>query len=83
MGDAERVGSFPALTGADVRVTFNTVRSVTDLDYYSDAQVALPIGIAEMAIPGMPRAVPGPDTAARRPVAATCSAWTAAASRSW
>ena len=51
---------FPALTGTDVRVTFDTVRPVTDLDYYSDAQVALPIGIAEMDIPGMPRAVPGP-----------------------
>jgi hypothetical protein len=52
--------AFPALTGAEVKVTFDTVRAVTDLDYYSDARVALPIGIAEMDIPGMPRAVPGP-----------------------
>ncbi|MGH3185205.1 MAG: hypothetical protein ACRDOE_25320, partial [Streptosporangiaceae bacterium] len=51
---------FPALTGPNVRVTFDTVRSVTDLDYYSDSQVELPLGIAEMDIPGMPRAVPGP-----------------------
>ena len=51
---------FPALTGAHVKVTFDSVRSVTDLDYYSDKQVALPIGIAEMDVPGMPRAVPGP-----------------------
>jgi hypothetical protein len=51
---------FPALTGPNVRVTFDTVRSLTDLDYYSDSQVELPLGIAEMDIPGMPRAVPGP-----------------------
>ncbi len=51
---------FPALTGADVRVRFDTVRPVTDRDYYADTQVALPIGVAEMDVPGMPRAVPGP-----------------------
>jgi len=52
--------SFPALTGANVRVTFDSVRPVSDLDYYSDSQIELPIGIAEMGIPGMSRAVPGP-----------------------
>ena len=52
--------SFPAITGANVRVTFDSVRPVTDLDYYSERQIELPIGIAEMGIPGMPRAVPGP-----------------------
>jgi arabinofuranan 3-O-arabinosyltransferase len=51
---------FPALTGSNVKVTFDSVRPVTDLDYYADKQVALPIGIAEMDIPGMPRAVKGP-----------------------
>jgi len=51
---------FPALTGANVRVTFNAVRPVSDLNYYADSQVALPVGIAEVDIPGMPRAVPGP-----------------------
>jgi len=52
--------SFPALTGTNVRVTFDAVRPVTDLDYYADSQVELPIGVAEMDVPGMPRAVPGP-----------------------
>ncbi|HUY23268.1 MAG TPA: alpha-(1-_3)-arabinofuranosyltransferase family protein [Acidimicrobiales bacterium] len=52
--------TFPALTGTDVRLTFGTVRQVTDLDYYSDTQVGLPLGIAEVTIPGMPRAVAAP-----------------------
>ncbi len=51
---------FAALTGTNIRVTFDSVRTVTDRDYYSDAPVALPIAVAEMDIPGMPRAVPGP-----------------------
>ncbi len=51
---------FPALTGANVRVTFDTVRPVSDRDYYADSQVALPIGVAEMDVPGVPRAGPGP-----------------------
>jgi arabinofuranan 3-O-arabinosyltransferase len=53
--------AFPALTGANVRVTFNSVRSIAPLNYFSDTDVALPIAVAEMDIPGMPRAVPGPD----------------------
>jgi hypothetical protein len=51
---------FPPLKGANVRVTFDKVRSVTDRDYYSAGRVELPLGIAEMDIPGMPRAVAGP-----------------------
>ena len=44
---------FPALTGARLRVTFDTVRTVTDLDQYSNKQIGLPIGIAQMSIPGV------------------------------
>ena len=33
---------FPALTGSHVRVTFDTVRTVTDLDQYSNKQIGLP-----------------------------------------
>jgi arabinofuranan 3-O-arabinosyltransferase len=51
---------FPALSGTNVRVTFDSVRSRTDLDYFSDAQVALPLAVADVGIPGLPRAVPAP-----------------------
>ena len=44
---------FPALSGSHVRVTFDTVRTVTDLDQYSNKPIGLPLGIAEMSIPGV------------------------------
>jgi arabinofuranan 3-O-arabinosyltransferase len=53
---------FPALSGSHVRVTFDSVRAVHDLDYYSDKQIDLPIGVAELAIPGMPQGRPAPAT---------------------
>jgi hypothetical protein len=52
--------AFPALTGSNIRVTFDTVRSVRDLDYYSDKPIALPLGIAELDIAGMPRGPAAP-----------------------
>jgi arabinofuranan 3-O-arabinosyltransferase len=45
--------SFPPLTGTQVRVAFATVRTVKDRDYYTDRSISLPIGIAELSIPGM------------------------------
>jgi len=53
---------FPALTGSRLRVTFDTVRTVTDLDQYSNKQIGLPIGIAEMSIPGVAESRLAPAT---------------------
>jgi hypothetical protein len=47
--------AFPALTGTNIRIAFGAVRTVTDVDYYSNRPIALPLGIAEVDIPGMPR----------------------------
>jgi len=58
---------FPALTGSRIRITFDTVRTVTDLDQYSDKPISLPLGIAEMSIPGVAQSRLAPAT-----VAATC-----------
>jgi len=57
--------SFPALTGSRLRVTFDTVRPVTDLDQFSNKPIDLPLGIAEVSIPGVadsrtaPASLPG------------------------
>lgn len=45
--------SFPALTGSNVRVTITAVRPVQTLDYYSQGPIELPVGIAEIGIPGV------------------------------
>ncbi len=55
---------FPALSGSHVRVTFDTVRTVTDLDQYSNKPIGLPLGIAEMSIPGVADARLAPSIAA-------------------
>ncbi|HLI74776.1 MAG TPA: alpha-(1-_3)-arabinofuranosyltransferase family protein [Acidimicrobiales bacterium] len=52
--------SFAPLKGNAVRVTFDSVRPVSDVDYYSDTRVELPIGVAEVSIPGMPHAAAPP-----------------------
>jgi hypothetical protein len=51
---------FPALSGTNIRVTFDALRPVTDLDYYSGTQVELPMAVAEVAVPGMPGPRPTP-----------------------
>ncbi len=48
----------PTLDGRNVRLTFDTVRDQDTLDYYSQTPIALPIGIAEVGIPGAPAAAP-------------------------
>ncbi len=48
--------SFPALTGSQVKVTFDKTKPVSDLDYYAqftNATDILPLGIAEVGIPGV------------------------------
>ncbi len=45
--------SFPSLTGQSIRITFDTVRLQTTPNYYSQSAIALPLGIAEVGIPGL------------------------------
>ena len=56
--------SFPALTGSHFVVTFTGVRPEYAANYYSAGPLALPLGIAEIGIPGVqadptPAALPG------------------------
>ena len=41
------------LTGQSIRITVEGVRRRTTVDYYSQVPTALPIGIAEVGIPGL------------------------------
>ena len=57
--------SFPTLTGADIRITVDTVRLENTPNYYSEEPIALPLGIAEVGIPGLvaapvPADIPSP-----------------------
>ena len=45
--------SFPALTGADIQITVDTVRFENTPNYYSQQPIAMPLGIAEVGIPGL------------------------------
>ncbi len=71
IGDGTAPGStvtvpvhFPAVTGQRIRVTFTGVRLERTTNYYSSKPTALPLGIAEVGIPGLrtppvPAALPG------------------------
>jgi arabinofuranan 3-O-arabinosyltransferase len=55
--------SFPALTGQRITVTFDTVRLVDTVNYSTQSEQALPLGVAEVGIPGLtaaplPAAIP-------------------------
>ncbi|HVB93315.1 MAG TPA: hypothetical protein VND67_03270, partial [Acidimicrobiales bacterium] len=58
--------SFPALTGAHITITFTTVRLVYTVNYYTESPQALPLGVAEVGIPGL-HAAPLPAS-----IPATC-----------
>ncbi len=45
--------SFPALTGQNIRITVDRVRIENTPNYYSQTPIAMPIGIAEVGIPGL------------------------------
>jgi len=45
--------SFPTLTGQTIRITVDTVRIQDTPNYYSDSPIAMPLGIAEVGIPGV------------------------------
>ena len=56
--------TFPAITGSHFVVTFNAIRPEYAANYYSAGPLALPLGIAEIGIPGVsssptPPALPG------------------------
>ena len=52
--------SFPALTGANIRITVDTARLENTPNYYSQQPIAMPLGIAEVGIPGL-HAAPLPE----------------------
>ncbi len=56
--------TFPAVTGRRIRVTVTGVRLEYTTNYYAESPTALPMGIAELGIPGLsippyPSTVPG------------------------
>ena len=53
--------SFPALTGRNIRITFDTVRDNYTVNYKSNVRIAEPLGIAEVGLPGV-HAAPLPAT---------------------
>jgi arabinofuranan 3-O-arabinosyltransferase len=56
--------SFPSLSGTTIRFTIDSVEEVTDLDYYSTfagTRDILPVGIAELGIPGVDEPAPPPS----------------------
>ncbi len=52
--------SFPALTGQVIRITVDGVRLENTPNYYSQEPIAMPLGIAEVGIPGL-QAAPVPS----------------------
>jgi arabinofuranan 3-O-arabinosyltransferase len=44
--------TFPELTGRTFKITFGETRNVTTIDWYGERPIALPIGVAEVGIPG-------------------------------
>ncbi len=45
--------TFPPLSGQSVRITVDDVRIENTLNYYSQTPIAMPIGIAEVGLPGV------------------------------
>ncbi|CAI7975175.1 arabinofuranan 3-O-arabinosyltransferase [Frankia sp. Hr75.2] len=45
--------TFPAVTGSTIRLVVDDVRTVTSIDTISGAVMDLPVGIAEVAVPGL------------------------------
>ena len=46
------------VTGTDIRFVFDGVRELTTIDWFSNAPVRMPIGIAELGVPELSAAVP-------------------------
>ncbi len=64
--------TFPALHGSHVRVTVDKVRLENTTNYYSSSPLALPLGIAEVGIPGIhvPPVAPAVPVACRNDLVA-------------
>ncbi len=45
---------FPAITGSHFRVTVLEVRTVTTREWYCECDLTMPVGIAELGLPGVP-----------------------------
>ncbi len=44
---------FPAIVGSDLRVTVLAVREVTTREWYCECDLTMPVGIAELGLPGV------------------------------
>ena len=44
---------FPKLTGSTIRFTIEAVRRVTTINWYTQKPIVMPVGIAEMGLPGV------------------------------
>jgi hypothetical protein len=45
--------SFPKLTGSTIRFTIEAVRQVTTINWYTQKPIVMPVGIAEIGLPGV------------------------------
>ena len=45
--------SFPTLTGSTIRFTIEAVRQVTTINWYTQKPIVMPVGIAEIGLPGV------------------------------
>ena len=45
--------SFPVLTGSTIRFTIEAVRQVTTINWYTRKPIVMPVGIAEIGLPGV------------------------------
>ena len=45
--------SFPKLTGSTIRFTIEAVRQVTTINWYTQEPIVMPVGIAEIGVPGV------------------------------
>ena len=62
---------FPAITGSHFVVTFTAIRPEYAANYYSAGPLALPLGIAEIGIPGV-TVVPDAGRSCRATASPTC-----------
>ncbi|HLN05080.1 MAG TPA: alpha-(1-_3)-arabinofuranosyltransferase family protein [Acidimicrobiales bacterium] len=45
--------SFPSLTGSTIRFTIEAIRTVATINWYSEKPITMPVGIAEVGLPGV------------------------------
>jgi arabinofuranan 3-O-arabinosyltransferase len=62
--------TFPAVTGHTIRFVFDGVRDVTTTDWFSNALIRMPLGIAELGAPGL--SMPARSTSAAAAASKGC-----------